>query len=62
MQGNNDHLISEIKFYKKEVDECKKALTKSTKKHDKKLVKIESENEHLKVNKKESQTQILKLG
>ena len=61
LQVDNDHLISEIKFYKNEAEECNKALTKSTKKHEEKLVKIERENEHLKVNEKDSQTQILEL-
>ena len=35
LQGENDHLISEITFFKDDADECRKSLTRNIKKKEK---------------------------
>ena len=61
LQGENVHLISEIKFFQNEDNECKKSLTKSTKKHDEKVKKLGREQELLKISEDRCQTQLLDL-
>ena len=59
LQGENEHLISEIKFFQNEANECKKSLTKSTKKHDEKVKKLEKDQELLKISEDRCKTQLL---
>lgn len=57
LQGENQQLVSEIKFCKDEADESKK----STKKHDEKVKKLEKDKELLKISEDKLQKQILDL-
>ena len=59
LQGENDHFVSEIKFFKDDADECKKSLNRNIKKHDEKVKKIEKDKQLLKINEKELQKQVL---
>ena len=62
LQGENEHMISEIKFFKNEANKCKKSLTKSTKKHDEKVKKLEKEQELLRISEDRCHTQLLDLN
>ena len=62
LQCENEDLISENKFFKYEANECKKSLTKSTKKHDEKVKKLEKEQELLRISEDRCHTQLLYLN